>query len=115
MIRRAGEESRGTPGGPPGPRSEAAAPLTPHTSTPPSSTPSQLAGRAYTPALDSAPFPAGRPAQTGYSLQVDNIIASAAMEGITLDQDTIDDLVKIERGELDADDAVAECIARLRR
>jgi hypothetical protein len=48
------------------------------------------------------------------SLEIDNIIASAAMEGIVLDQDTIADLDKIERGELNADDAVAAVIARIR-
>lgn len=49
-----------------------------------------------------------------YSLQVDNIIATSAMEGITLDQATIDALVKIERGELDADEHVEAVKTRLR-
>ncbi len=50
----------------------------------------------------------------GHSLEIDNIIASTAMEGGVLDEITVDALGQIERGERSADDIVDEIIARVR-
>ncbi len=50
----------------------------------------------------------------GHSLEIDNIIATTAMEGVTLDESVIDDLDKIERRERSADEIVEERVTRLR-
>ncbi len=50
----------------------------------------------------------------GHSLEIDNIIASTAMEGGVLDQATIEALGQIERGERSADDVVEELVAQAR-
>ncbi len=50
----------------------------------------------------------------GHSLEIDNIIATTAMEGVTLDESVIDDLGKVERAERSADEIVDERISHLR-
>ena len=50
----------------------------------------------------------------GHSLEIDNIIATTAMEGVALDESAIDDLGKVERRERSADDIVDDRIPRLR-
>lgn len=50
----------------------------------------------------------------GHSLEIDNIIATTAMEGVTLDESVIDDLGKVERRERSADEIVDDRISRLR-
>ena len=50
----------------------------------------------------------------GHSLEIDNIIASTAMEGGVLDEVTVAALGQIERGERSAEDVVEEIIARVR-
>ena len=50
----------------------------------------------------------------GHSLEVDNIIATTAMEGVTPDESVIDDLGKVEPGERSADEIVDDRISRLR-
>lgn len=48
----------------------------------------------------------------GHSLEIDNIIATTAMEGVALDESIIDDLGRV--GERSADDVVQDRISRLR-
>ena len=50
----------------------------------------------------------------GHSLEIDNIIASTAMESGVLDEVTVEALGQIERGERSAEDVVEEIIARVR-
>lgn len=50
----------------------------------------------------------------GHSLEIDNIIASTAMEGGVLDEATVEALGQIERGERSADDVVEEIINQVR-